>query len=246
METFKPKYIDRKERHMTRRDLQVRLSERQASGKLCAVSHCYNHVQGIGRYCHSHDEVDKRTGHPLGRTITEREVKTYRDLARSFIEGNIDHPGVEAGIEWLQRLMKHAVAPHTITNNTPPQSRAAQWLEKMERECVDPIDLLATVVAMHVLQEINPRMFMSDRHFRHQLATKFFRLTVSPMRPNGKSRQVIAVRMKDYMADRLNKALGLLSWKIRDQVIKEMSKPEPDAPVSGADIPFTTNTKKET
>ncbi len=230
-----------------RRDLQVRLDERRASGTLCAVSHCPHPVHNIGRYCRHHDNVDKRTGHPLGRTITEREVKSYRDLARSFIDRHQDHPGIKAGVDWLQRLVRHAVEPNTVTVNTPPQSRANQWLAKMNREGVDPADMLAIIVAMHVLQEIQPRLFRSDRHFKHQLITRFLRLTGAPMRPNGKHRQTVSVKMSQYLAGRLISALGLLVWKIKDQLIRDMSRPDPDAAVAGVNTPFNNinNTDKE-
>src|SRR5690606_9576023 len=96
-----------------------------------------------------------------------------------------------------------------------PRHRLARWLDQLERAGVYPEELLAIVAAMHLYREVRPQAFKSDRHFRHQLVTRFLRKAPAPFIAvwrggvGGKLYDRITVAVRELLAATLSQAIGL-------------------------------------
>lgn len=214
------------------------LAERRDSAPKCAVFGCHHPAQGIGRYCTKHDATDYRTGHPQGRTIRFSEVAPFVDKARRFIADHRDHPGIVAACKWLASLIANAEDLGAGFRCITPQQKVDRFLAKMHREGIQPETMLALVAGMVAMRSFDARKFRNDRHFNHQLVTRFIGLVPAPRFADGSRRyDRTTVRGRDYLASRLMKALGLLTSRIAKVIVDRMSAPDPDI-INGAHIPF--------
>ena len=78
--------------------------------KKCRVSNCLNSRYRVSGLCKHHQGIKDRYGHPLGRSISKREYLAEQEDIRAFIDKNIDHPAMKAGIKWFDKLLKNVSA----------------------------------------------------------------------------------------------------------------------------------------
>ncbi|TVM36579.1 hypothetical protein [Oceanidesulfovibrio marinus] len=215
---------------MTRRTTRARLDELRRNPRQCEVPGCYAFRQKLGRYCEHHDRVNERTGHPQGRVIRKGELRPYAARAAEFIKEQHQHRGVQAALEWITELLHNAEDPGELHRRSLPSQRVGKWFHKMHLAGITEEEVLATVVGMYLLRELDPRQFKSDRHFRHMLAIRVLRLVPAPFIQawcQGEGRRLyhrIGVKMREHLADRLNAALGLLALRMAREIKKRMEE----------------------
>lgn len=214
--------------------------------RLCQAQGCNQPARNFGSYCRHHDTRNAQTGDPNGITIKERDTRTLRRLSERMIRHHQDHPGVKSALEFLRSLTEVAStkAPAHIHANSSPADRLDRWLSQMHKSSVTPEDMLAMVVAMYALREDRPGLFRSDRHFNHQLAIRFLRLTPAPFAGErwcaGTARRKydrISVGTRELLATILIGALESLPIRMAEQVLKA-TKPKPRDRLQGIDFPF--------
>ncbi len=211
--------------------------------RTCDVPACGLRRQGIGRYCHRHDDAANRTGHPLGKNLRPSLLVPYADRVRAFMERHQDHPGIRAGIAWCADLIESG-----SMGRRPRGKRMAalylRWhLGRMKAHRIDPGEVLVRTAAMFLWREFSPRSFADDRHWQHQLARMVLRLGSTRRGDTGAMQAPrYNVSTRDLLATRLVGALGPLCIRIAREVMRDLErKPEPaplDKPVEGSGAPF--------
>jgi hypothetical protein len=177
---------------------------------------CHRPVQKIGRLCDRHDEVECRTGHPLGHTVRVKELRPYLKRTSSYIKQHQHHPTIAEAIRRIAVMVygerKRNLPPRP---NATAHERLSGWFDRMERSAVPPEELLGIVAAMFLYQQAEPHAFRSSRHFRHQLAVRFIRKAPSPFSPlwrrgaGSKRYDRITVATRELLASKLEAAIGL-------------------------------------
>lgn len=150
----------------------------QRIGKRCSVPGCFNNVNKFSQYCKHHDQVNQRTGHPLGRTVTVGKLAPYKKIAMEFLDEQRDHPAVLSAGDLLINYLSQAKPRRYISRNAPAWQRIEVWRNRLWTSGVDPImDIMAVIVGMYLLQYYDSRTFRSDRHFWHQMVIRIFKLS---------------------------------------------------------------------
>lgn len=211
--------------------------------RLCEVPGCGLRRQGLGRYCHQHDDTATRTGHPLGKNLRPSMLQPYADRVREFLEKHRDHPGIVAGIAWSASLIDSGQIGRRPTGKRPPAVYLRWHLGRIKAIAVDPREVLVRTAAMYLWREFSPRTFADDRHWRHQLARMVFRLASTRRSDTGSIETPHpSVRTRELLADRLTGALGVLSLRIAREVMRGLERePEPtprETPVEGSSAAF--------
>lgn len=227
----------------TAADAQRRIAVRSQSNLGCAVSSCARTVQGLSRYCRFHDQRNQTYGHPLGTTFRHGQLKPFKREAALFIQKQRGHPGIEAAIQWLDNWIQEAPDPGVIHARSTARARSNRLLDRMRRGGVTGEDALAIVAGMYAAREFQPRGFKSDRHWNHQLAVRFIRSVPPPhsVRSNGESYSLqdrIGVGVRDFMADRLTKAVGPLCLRIARELAADSNLQDQPPRLPGLDKPF--------
>lgn len=215
-----------------------RLAKR--AGKRCAVPGCYHYVRNFSRYCTRHDRVNKRTGHPEGKTVSLGQLRPYRDIARRFLDDNLDHPGVTNARDFLVRFLSGVTPPRSIGSRTPPWERLKRWRHRLWVSGVDPLDILAVIVGMFLLQYYDSRAFKSDRHFWHQIVIRVFRLS-KPNRDAGAGNtyhQRITVGEREMFTDIMKKTGLMTLGHVVSQEIINREEEQQLARIEGVTAPF--------
>jgi hypothetical protein len=188
----------------------------------------------IGSRCRHHADRYGKTGHPEGATIPRAVWHPWRDKAAHFIGERLDHPGIAAALDWLLGLMRDARAPSRTTKRTSPHDRFALFLQKMHRNGVEPVALLASVAAIYALREEDDRRFKSDRHFRFQIAIAFLSVVPRPKHSSGKRWRNGAAatvdpsaRLRDHVGRTLEVTIGVLAGRIGAEVFRRAQPPRP-------------------
>lgn len=146
----------------------------------CRVPGCYQSAGRYGALCNKHKTNNRRHGDPLQAGITASELKPFLMMSRGLIERN-------AGKElWrlLEEQWRAAVADSQAylegyfagRPGSAIERRAHSEIAKVGRD-VNPLAVIETVIALCIMQEIEPRRFRSDRAYRFQLVRRVRRLT---------------------------------------------------------------------
>lgn len=198
-----------------------RLAECWARQRRCDVASCGKLARRWGRYCRTHDMANFRTGHPEGRAILLRDVRPYLKLTTRYIREHREHPTIRQALAWCARLLHSPrVRVAWLAVDTTPERRLARWLDSMEDAGVTAEKLLGVITAMYLIQEVEPRAFRSDRHFRFQLAFRVLRTAPSSrseMWAGGKrcfKSDPITVGLKEYLADRIERGAGVAAIQV--------------------------------
>lgn len=208
--------------------------------KCCAVPNCYQHVNKFSRYCRYHDQVDQRTGHPLGQTISITQLKPYRKIAKEFLNANLEHPGIVNAQVWLVDYLSKATLPRNLSVRSSPDERLQYWRHHLWIRGVESLDILAVLIGMHLLRYYFPQTFKSDRHFWHQLAIRVLRLSRSSIAPGGhRWHRRVTVGVRERFTDILKQSrLMAVGLKAANQIIQLEEKTRL-RPIKGFDVPFS-------
>lgn len=153
--------------------IKDRLRERERAYRPCSAPGCPARVHRLSAYCPAHDDTNKRTGHPLGRTVLVRDLAPYRTRAARFISTHRNDDRLEKLLMVLSTVLEQTQRP---AGTWRQGTRLAFWLTNLKEAEVSLVDILATIIGMFALREDDPRTFRSDRHFWHQTAIRVFRL----------------------------------------------------------------------
>ena len=170
----------------------------QTAHRQCSAPGCPARVHRLSAYCPAHDDTNKRTGHPLGRTVLVRDLQPYRTRAARFISTHRNDDRLEGLVVVLSTILEQAQRP---AGSWRPGVRLAFWLASLKAAEVPPMDILATILGMYAMREDEPRTFRSDRHFWHQTAIRVFRLAPGRVTRGGwVARTTIQVEAREDFA----------------------------------------------
>ncbi len=216
--------------------IHQRITEVRQSGVPCAVASCFKLRHRFGSHCRAHEKTREGTGDPLGSTIRITAVRPWANLARDYIVRNANHDAIGAALDWTRDLMASGVAPRgrLPVRATAPR-RLSAWLARIHDAGVEPVDVLALIVGMHLYQLAQPREFVSDDHFRHQLANRLIRLAPAPSiqpwsngKPMRRKYDRVTSSVRALLADRIIEGLGSFPLRVALQLITDTElKPEP-------------------
>ena len=144
--------------------------------RLCRASGCERSTTSrFSVYCPRHQSRLRRQGDVAQEAISKADLKGYLKLVRQRIEKNRDSPAwgqLEA--RWLA-LVEHAkgivAAFHAGKPGVRYVRKAAQEMLKVA-EAAAPRTVVETVLAVYVMQELDPRRFRSDPGFRFPLVRR--------------------------------------------------------------------------
>jgi hypothetical protein len=148
----------------------------------CNMAGCDNAASGYSNYCEPHKKRQRRHGHPGQSGVTVYELRPLQQRVRVRIEKNIDNPTWPLLRDRWALLIKAAKDEMTRYQSGKPMNRYEidAWanLETIGAAVTD-IEVIETVLAMYLLQEDNPRRFMSDDAFSGQLVRRVRSLALS-------------------------------------------------------------------
>ena len=146
----------------------------------CVVPGCSRAVSRWGGHCHAHKTRKRRHGHPQQRGVTKAELGQYVRIIRDCKERNRDSPlwpAIEARWQSAVGYSERVVATYL---DGKPMNRhlrgACQEIAQVAAN-VEPWVVVETALAMYLMQEQEPRRFVSDEAFWHQLARRVRGLT---------------------------------------------------------------------
>jgi hypothetical protein len=225
--------------------IQVRLAQRAAAGVRCEVPACSLFVDRIGRYCDAHGKRDERNGHPTAAAVSKGELRPLVEQCAQFIAAQRDHAGIRAALDWLAAVLAagRPVAPWRVHRKTMAGERVSAWMAAHAADGVEPAQILATVIALYLLQEQRPHRFAgSDRFFRHQLAIRVLRLGRGTWVCNGPAgrgttwRHRVTSGTRETLSVLLVGTLGTLSIQAARSMERRRTEPLPRLP--GEHHPF--------
>jgi len=218
-------------------ECRKRLAQCRALNRTCDVRGCHMPTQKWGRWCDKHDKINERTGHPRGHTIRVATVKPLIKPIRNYIRENRDHPSIQQALLWLYELV---YGPRSrvqdIHRKSKPEDRLGRFLDKMKAQNVHEVDMLAIIVAMYLMRELYPNDFKTDRHFRHQIATRLLRMVNAPRKEKwGGGHAIyiydrITVGVRELLGPHLETNLGLLCNQIARLHVDVFVPPAPIIP----------------
>ncbi|WP_320174096.1 hypothetical protein [Maridesulfovibrio sp.] len=202
-----------------------RLAHLKANPQHCSVPGCFGYRKNFSQYCQYHDDRNRSTGHPLGKTVTKGELRPYLEKAQTFTEANKNHGALVGARIVLGDLLAKAQWHEINHKSKAVWPRVSNWLVTLRNAGVKPSDILTVIIAMFLMQEDEPRRFHNDREFRHSLITRILRLPSSRKEWEGKTiyrKNRITVGVKDFLADRIcDSAIGSFALNVARQVIKK-------------------------
>jgi hypothetical protein len=232
----------------------------------CDFQRCDKSRYKLGRYCRAHALKYSRTGHPAAETLRRSQWAPYVALSTTFVNAHLraGHPGIEAAVRWLASELHPQGAVVSRSDPKRPHRGYAAALTRCRRNGVEPVDLLARVIAAELADDRGDAarpMFASDAHRRHQSARLFLyaiphgaagfskRRREPSAIPAGESVN-ISFRVREYTHTRVHNALGLLACHAADELRRRMadSSPPPttpDGPVPGSSISFHPHTTQD-
>jgi len=158
--------------------LAVRERLNKRVGKRCSVLGCCHGVNKFSQFCKHHDQVNQRTGHPLGSTITKGQLSSYMDAAREYLGEHQTAQAIVSARNLLVNYLSNAKPRRYLSPKAPAWQRIEVWRHRLWVSGVDPVmDILAVIVGMYLLQYYDSRAFKSDRHFWHQMVIRIFKLS---------------------------------------------------------------------
>jgi len=163
------------------------------------------------------------------------QISPFIKRASQYIRANQDHATIAATLEWCRSYIHEANAPLTeVHRNSTSRQRLSHWLSRLKRAGIYDYELIATVVAMYMLREWEPRSFRSDRHFRHQLAIRFIRKAPAPPAykwrsgTGGLRYDRVTVGTRELLARELEEAIGVACFRIAKLLLTKPNVPTPE------------------
>lgn len=189
-------------------------------GQTCRVQPCSKSRVGLSYFCNAHELRHNRYGHPEGRALYRRKDYSAEVAdADKFIKAHMDHPGIQATIQWLQQWMDDASVGRSI-----PGQREFRHLND---QSVSPLNILIEIIAIYLLSRSRPYTLPDDDRLTYAFANAVFKLAPFERREvyeNGelKRRPKVSTRgTKRDVGRRIRSTLGLLLININEALLKE-------------------------
>lgn len=223
----------------------LRLAQCKSARRTCDVPGCFRTVQKWGRYCDAHDDRCQRTGDPRGHTVTKGELAPCLSSVYRFLDENGDHPAIKGAYDVLDRLLQSAQPRRVWSGSKSAWERTNNWLVHLRESHVEPKDMMATLVAIFLYQELSPEAFRSDKHFRHQMVVRLLRLAPTRRDPfTHRRKDRITVGVRDFLSERLcHSKLGALALRIAKHIAEDENQKNDflRCDIDGYHVPFNNN-----
>ncbi len=147
----------------------------------CRVPYCNASTSSRwGNLCNTHKARQRRHGHPTQRGVSKAELAHYVAFVRRRKAKNPDSPFWSTTRGRWAGLVEHArgvlKAYYTERPMVGWEVKACDSIVKIA-ENVEADVVVETALGMYVMQEMDPRRFLSDEAFRFQLARRLRGLT---------------------------------------------------------------------
>jgi len=165
--------------------LLASFKNRMAYMTTCSATDCGRQVAGRSRYCSRHFSTNRRHGDSTQVGITQGRIKPQIALVRSYIarrDGDVLWPKLEA--VWASAVSRAREQVAEIRSGRPfirQEGFAAAELVRVA-ETAQPRQIIATLVAMAILQAQQPGVFRTDKAAYVQTARRFRSLSKSSRR----------------------------------------------------------------
>ncbi len=146
---------------------------------MCRVPACGRPATRYGRYCTTHKSRLRRHGHVAQNGVTKAALRPYIARVRARVAKNQGNPTwVACDNRWLA-IVDHAQEILNARRSGSPgnvsEGAAASLLVKLSAN-VEPRHIVEVVLAMYLMQDMEPHIFRSDEAFRIQLVRRVMRL----------------------------------------------------------------------
>lgn len=148
--------------------------------RVCRVQGCEAAANGYGVYCPKHKANDRRHGGPTQRGVTKADLKPYREKVSQRVLKNEENPvWRKADERWLSVVgfAEGVIGRFAIGRaGFGWERRAAVEVVKLSQH-VGAREIVETVLAMYLMQNMEPRSFSSERAFKTQMVRRIRGLT---------------------------------------------------------------------
>jgi hypothetical protein len=170
-----------------------------------------------GNYCSKHSATKRRHGDAQQKGITKYDLKPFIDLVK---ERRAKHPEKKAWVSMEERWKAQVEICVGVASGRIPMNKykrlAAKEIVKVGRD-VEHRAVVDTVLAMYLMQELDPRRFRSDVAFWTQLVRRVRSLTrlnygmwLDPKtRKRKTAAQELSPRAAEAMVFYIKEALGV-------------------------------------
>ena len=141
----------------------------------CRVPGCTTPASRWGTLCSTHKSRQRRHGHPSQEGITKADLAPFLAVIRQRKARNPDSPlwpGIEARWAALVDHCRGVVATALDGRAMNRDERTACHEVVKLAEHVEPAEVVETALALYLMHEQQPRRFLSDDAFRHQLSRR--------------------------------------------------------------------------
>ena len=134
----------------------------------CSVPGCNHNRYKISKHCRNHRQQTWRWGHPQARSISKKEYAMEIEEVSEIVNFNLDHKGMQKGIEFFKRAMELGKAGSQYVP-------CSHYFARLHEADVNPVDLLILSAAIWLFAERNPRRVLNKAHEDHLLGSKIIR-----------------------------------------------------------------------
>lgn len=190
-----------------------------------------------GKYCPKHSAKKRRHGDSEQKGITKYDLKPYLGLVK---ERRAKHPEKKAWVSMEERWKAQVDVCVSIANDNGPMNKykriAAREVVKVGHN-TEHKTVVDTVLAMYLMQELEPRRFRTDLAFWTQLVRRVRGLTrlnsgvwIDPKTHKAKTAaKELSPRAAEAMVFYIKEALGVCGVWIADFERKEEERKRQDA-----------------
>jgi hypothetical protein len=143
--------------------------------RICHAPGCNEAVTGYSHYCDNHKKNARRHGAPQQQSVTVHELRPYAELVEARRAKN---PGSEVWTilesRWARVLDRARVELQRYTEGQTVvrwERLAAHHMAAIGNE-VEPWTVVRTALAMYLMQDQQPRRFITDVAFDFQLVRR--------------------------------------------------------------------------
>ncbi|RJO61701.1 hypothetical protein C4544_01995 [candidate division WS5 bacterium] len=193
----------------TKRPIHEKIQENEQ--EQCQVKGCFKSRHRIEAYCKNHAYQRRYWGHPEAHRIRKSDYSVESDQVRAIIMRNIDHPGINLGIEFFERWLKRA-------SQRSPHVPCPELISRLHDAGVSPVDLLVEMAALWVLGYQDRGLVKSDLHLTYLLGSKLIRFVPYPVNLKG----TVHHKCGQYIRDNIGVLLmNILRSVEKKEVVKD-------------------------
>jgi hypothetical protein len=140
----------------------------------CSVTGCTTRRRRSAAYCHRHEVKARYTGHPLGRSLTKRELAPFRRQMAAFIDQHSEAPQIAAAVQLLDELLEHR---HHLRG-----SPTSGHLLRLKADGLTGREALQVVGSVMLLSYHHPRLLPDDRRLTYALGYELLKARTLPQK----------------------------------------------------------------